>query len=458
MTTTTNTSTAIVSVPRSNGTTSFRNRKMIATLVGFILCGAAAMVSSPSFQTSARSLLSFTEKRPVPEPTFQERLQSQWSSLFTPLTTTADLQETKVVLPFLKTTVRVPFLTLLQPEPQPEPTITETINAFFQTTAQQISSCSSSSYIACAIHIKDSVVTTMTTAGDKKKCNNFFSNKKRNTVASSYTACAIHIKDSVVKNCHGFITKFVSFSSETSAGDNNSYTNNGDEEEGESTKWWKWASQALCLVAIAFSTYRSYLSFQADRISKERDTVEVDRERAEMKAAHNLLWWSAMVSWYVAVPILVLAWVVLQWNGYRLWASVVMSSVHWFYQVGGKFWHQYNSESSPFRQVVRIEELFVEALAWKTLSQQTLQRLNEIQDAYYLRHGHFMPRDVYWKTMQQWYSSYMRKFYGGQTYAQIKTLAVPFFKNRAHMADRIKEWEAQWFDEYLTKKINELKP
>mmetsp|Transcript_29830 Transcript_29830/g.72268 ORF Transcript_29830/g.72268 Transcript_29830/m.72268 type:complete len:400 (+) Transcript_29830:546-1745(+) len=220
-TTATNTSTAIVSVPRSNGTSIFRNRKMIATLVAFIVCGVAAMVSSPSLQTSARSLLSFTEKRPVPEPTFQERLQSQWSSLFTPLTTTADLQETKVVLPFLKTTVRVPFLTLLQPEPQPEPTITETINAFFQTTAQQISSCSSSSYIACAIHIKDSVVTTMTTAGDKKKYNNnyFFSNEKTNTVASSYTACAIRVKDSVVKNCHDFFLKFVT-SSETSAGVN----------------------------------------------------------------------------------------------------------------------------------------------------------------------------------------------------------------------------------------------
>ena len=477
-TTATNSSTAIVCVRRSKATSFFPNRKMIAMFV-FILCGATAM--------SARSLL---QQPPVPQPTRLERLQSQWSSLFTPLTTKADRKETKVDLPFLKTTIRMPypgFLPYLFPEPKSKPTITEEIIAYFETTGQQISpsvhttyaffektfqqvsSCLTSS-IACAIRMKDSVVEPMTTAGDKKKKNNFYSNKDT-MMTSSDTACAIRSKDSVVKNCLCFISKLGIYSSETSAGDNNK-NHNEEEHEGESTKWrelkqWVFVGSTNLVVIFLF-----YLD-----MCRKRGAMEMNRERAAMESEHKLLWMAAMFLWYAVTPMLFLGGLVFGWAVFgelydgedTAWTIVGVSSavcsIVYFLQIqineiASLYRHRYNADDSEFATLMRIEKLHCEVFSVETLRPRMFYREYDIRDAYKNKHGVDMTEDLFEETLRDWFLTYMSMNCKGVAKWQIKAKAFEYFKKwpTPRTVDYFKEDELRLFDQYVTMQIKLLDP
>ena len=437
-TTSANISTAIVSVPRSKST-SYLKSKLIATLV--ILCGAVSIISSsPSLQTHARSLLlsSFGRTPVVPEPTFQERLQSKWSSLFTPLTTIANLQET----------FQMPPIGIFYPEPPspPEPTtMTDKIVAYYEMTfkrtgneknirpkrflayyyfgkndQQVTSSCPSSSYTACAIHVKDSVVQAMATAGD------------------------------MIRNIYHM---------------GNDDNNGHDEEEEEkqqdesTTKTMEWTNWLLQLVSYLAFSYEMFFAIKKafDVVFKaktrtdeqEQELAKAKRERAAMVDSHNLLWWTAMAC-YGVLSIVVLAWLANYWYGHE-WGYLLKLLGCSIYKVSGKFWHQYNSEYSKYRWVLRVEKVIEESFCWKALNHEMHLRQNQIRWAYYERHGVHATKDVYYKLCSKWYHSYLREQGGIE---MVKSRAVFFFGN----VDEIKTDGNKMFHMFLTKKIMELRP
>eukprot|EP00529_Nitzschia_sp_RCC80_P032320 CAMPEP_0113467952 /NCGR_PEP_ID=MMETSP0014_2-20120614/15087_1 /TAXON_ID=2857 /ORGANISM="Nitzschia sp." /LENGTH=220 /DNA_ID=CAMNT_0000360291 /DNA_START=412 /DNA_END=1071 /DNA_ORIENTATION=+ /assembly_acc=CAM_ASM_000159 len=208
-------------------TASSPRSKMITALVGFIFCGAAAMLSlspvtvelKPAKATSfsileqGRHCLSqpieclesafhkvnkyFVEGnsiKTVEKPLLQAILdEHDLVSISLPMIP-------KNYLPLYASDLAERIYNHIRPsQPEPEPTIVANINNYLTKSIQQISSFSSSSYIACATRIKGSVV-TKTSAGDQSNSKNNKMDEKL-TMMSSYTACAIRVKDSVVKNC-----------------------------------------------------------------------------------------------------------------------------------------------------------------------------------------------------------------------------------------------------------------
>ena len=462
-TTATNNSTAIVCVPRAKATSSFRNRMMIAILV--ILCGAA-------LQKSARSMFNLPAQPSVPEPKF--------SSLF-------DLEGQQVNLPVLETTVWVPYMPLLHPKPvreptptekvvayissfveatikkvksytpfakpQPEPpTKTEIINAFFKKTLQQVSSCRSS-LIACAIRMKDSVVKATTTAGDKNvKNNNYFINEKIDTMTtSSYKACAIRIKDSVVKNCLGFVSKFGIDSSETSAGDNNNNNDDGnghkEGEEGEYTNWWESTMFTLpYLLACMLVRPVMYSVFEAV-------FPDPEEKREVMEGGRKHLRLTAMVLWFLVIPALVLVGLALIcWYGCDndlAWAvnCHIGFQAYRIYKYAGMLWRRY--------KYVQIEEVIFEVLSWETKCAQAYLRHDEICSAYLEKHGFEITDQGYEDMLNSWYDSYMLHACGGHTPSHIKDVAFSTYQDNI-VVDNIEGQETNYFDQYLSEKIQEL--